>query len=278
VSDENIPRVAERADVDGINLPGAETDVGQRPERISFIIPGAPKAGTTAMSWFLAQHPDIYMPAVKELNFFIRSGRYKRGVAGGYRDYHDVFENYRDGQLAGESSPNYLPTRVFAPRAFKYNPQMRLICMVRNPIERAYSNYIMEFKRGDEPWPFGKAIRRERWRKLLQRHRRKLRSPAYAYVQRGFYARQIRHLLKHFPREQVLVVLNEDLQEHHERVLREVYDFLGVRQVDPPGRAKVFKADYDPMSDSDRRYLQTVYRRDIDDLSELTGRDLSHWV
>ena len=275
--DEWTPNVAPRINVDGCELPGEGTDIGERPDRVRFIIPGAPKAGTTAMSWFLAQHPDICIPPKKELNFFVRSNRYRQGLRNGYRDYHDAFVNYRPGQLAGEASTHYLPSRVFARRSHRYNPDLKLICLLRNPIDRAYSNYIMERDRG-ERWSFGRAIRHERLRCLLYRNRRRLRSHPYSYVRRGLYAPQIRRLLRNFPREQVLIVLTDDLQDHHERVLREVYAFLGVRQVNPPPRARVFAADYDPMLDEDRRTLQRVFRRHIEDLSRLIGRDLSHWT
>jgi len=264
--------------LNGFDLPGDRTDTGHRPERISFIITGAQKSGTTALSWFLAQHPDICMPSVKEVNFFVRTDRFKHDRREDYQDYHDLFVSYRPGQIDGEASPHYLPSPVFARRAHDYDPNLKLICILRNPIERAYSNYIMEVERAWEHQSFGQAIRAE-WRRCLwHRFRRRPRSHRHAYVQRGRYARQVRRLLRRFRQDQILVLLTEDLMDDHVPTLQRVYDFLGVQRVDPPQPEKVFSADYDPMADDDRRYLQDLYRTDIAELSQIIGRDLSHWT
>ena len=251
----------------------------ERPDRVDFLIAGTQKGGTTALASFLAQHPDICMAPGKEVHLFDRDAHYFAARSQGFRAYHDLFAGYRNGQVVGEATPSYMFFPAVARRAWEYNPRMKFILLLRNPIERAYSHYVMETRRNREDLPFARAIRAEPRRCLRSRLLRDGQAVIHhTYVSRGMYARQIRDLLKHFPPSRMLVLLTEDLVDRHGETLMHVYDFLGVERVTPPEGEFVFAQDYAPMSPTDRRLLQKRCRREIARLSKMLGRDLSHWT
>ncbi len=241
--------------------------------RVTFLIAGTQKGGTTALAQFLARHPQIFIARQKELHFF-DTDRFFRGGAPDYAWYHQHFEA-SDGFLAvGEATPIYMYWPAAAARIHAYNPAMKLIMILRNPIERAYSDYIMERKRGFEYWPFRWAVRCERLRSLLSPPTwRRL----HLYTGRGFYTRQIQNLLRYFPREQMLFLKTEELREQHDATLQRVCDFLGVEPFPACAQEIVFSHEYDPMPPADWSLLQRVFAAELAALERLLGWDCSSW-
>jgi hypothetical protein len=198
--------------------------------------------------------------------------------------YHTFFPNYTDRLAIGEATPIYMYFPWIADRIKTYNPNMKLIILLRHPVERAYSHYQMERARGWEWLPFPLAIRLESLRldiaKITDKYGKPERSSlrTHSYCDRGFYSRQIKNLLRYFPREQMLVLLNEDLQQQHHQTLKRVYQFLNVdSSVIPPEPERVLSGNYQPMSQSDRNYLLQQCDREIDTLAAMLELDLSHW-
>ncbi|WP_019500339.1 sulfotransferase domain-containing protein [Pseudanabaena sp. PCC 6802] len=198
--------------------------------------------------------------------------------------YHSFFPNYTNQPAVGEATPIYMYFPWIADRIKAYNPNMKLIVLLRHPVERAYSHYQMERARGWEWLPFPLAIRFEALRlriaKIAEKYDKPERSGlrTHSYSDRGFYARQIHHLLRYFPREQMLVLLNEDLQKHHHQTLKRVYQFLNVdSNIIPPEPERVLSGNYQPMSQRDRNYLLRLYDREVDTLAKFLELDLSDW-
>lgn len=241
--------------------------------RVTFLIAGTQKGGTTALAQFLAQHPQIFISRQKELHFF-DTDKFFRGPTPDYAWYHQHFEGSEGYRAVGEATPIYMYWPAAAPRIKAYNPAMKLIMILRNPAERAYSDYIMERRRGFEHLPFRWALRLEPVRSaLLPSKWRRL----YLYADRGFYSQQITRLLQYFPREQMLFLKTEELREEHERTLQRVCAFLGVDAFPACKQEIVFSHEYDPMPPADWARLQDIFAREYAALEQLLGWDCSAW-
>jgi hypothetical protein len=197
-------------------------------EKVSFIIAGVQKGGTTALFDYLGEEPGLSLSTAKEIHFFDDEGQ--DWVAPDYSAYHANFAA-DDGRPRGEATPIYLYWPNSLERIAAYNPAMKLIVMLRDPVERAWSHWKMEFARGAETQPFAWCIREGRQRLFDAEswgvHRE------FSYVERGFYAEQLARTFDLFPRDQVLVERAEDLRAAPGPVLERVRAFLGL----PPGAA-----------------------------------------
>ena len=241
--------------------------------RVDFVIGGAQKGGTSALDSFLRQHPEICMPTTrKELHFFDREEENRD-----YKKYHRNFKPKKNQhRVIGEASPIYMYWETAPYRIWKYNPQMKWILALRNPVERAFSAWNMESKRDHEKLPFAEAIEKEAERcrmALPVQHR------VYSYIDRGFYAHQVRRLFNIFGKESCLVLLSEELRNEHQKTLRRVFEFIGVDSSFVPPEASVFEQEYSSKIDNQlRERLTDTFQFDIKELEKLLGRDLSAWT
>ena len=239
--------------------------------RVDFVIGGTQKGGTSALDSFLRQHPEVCMPQTKkELHFFDREADDTD-----YKKYHTNFKPKPEHRVIGEASPIYMYWETAPYRIWKYNPKMKWILALRNPVERAFSAWNMETKRGKEKLPFAEAIEKEpeRCREVLP-----LQHRVYSYVDRGFYAHQVRRLFSIFGKEKCLILLNEELRSDHKETLRRVFEFLGVDSSFVPREASVFEQEYPNKIDNQLRssLIETFYF-DIKELEKFLRRDLSKW-
>jgi hypothetical protein len=201
-----------------------------------FLVVGAPKAGTTALHAALAAHPELFMSRVKEPRFFLCDDGVpppRRGGPGDAqtyqeyvwrrRDYEALFAGRGHGMLAGESSPFYLWDRAAHRRIRAAIPDARLIAVLRDPVERAYSNWAHMWSAGLEPCgDFTEACDREP-RRIAAGW-----APFWRYLELGRYGEQFRDLLHVFPREQVLILRYRELRDAPAAALTRVCEFLGV--------------------------------------------------
>jgi len=238
--------------------------------RVDFVIGGTQKGGTSALDSFLRHHPQICMPETrKELHFFDREADDTD-----YKKYHANFKP-KQQRVIGEASPIYMYWETAPYRIWKYNPKMKWILALRNPVERAFSAWNMETKRGKEKLSFADAIEKEpeRCREALP-----LQHRVYSYTDRGFYAHQVRRLFNIFGKDNCLVLLNQELRNDHKKTLRRVFEFLGVESSFVPPEASVFEQDYSIKIDNQlRSRLIDIFYFDIKELEKLLGRDLSGW-
>jgi hypothetical protein len=201
-----------------------------------FFVIGAPKAGTTALHAALAPHPQLFMSRVKEPRHFLTDGvpppsRGGPGDAQTYqeyvwrrRDYEALFAAAPAGALKGESSPFYLWSRDAHRRIRRAVPDAKLIAMLRDPVERAHSNWSHLWSAGLEPYAdFCEACAREPDRIEAGW------APFWRYVDLGKYGEQLQALLEVFPREQLLVLRYRDMRDRPGPTLDRVCEFLGVQ-------------------------------------------------
>lgn len=270
---------------------------GRLPE---FVIIGAAKAATTWLAYQLRVRPDVFLPG-PEPHFFSRE--FERGEA----YYRECFAQARDDQTVGEKSADYLTHPDAARRIAKMIPAAKLIVQLRNPIERAYSDYCMLYRRGT----VGRDVEHY------------LRPPARSmprFLDDGLYHRHLARFLEYFPRERIKVILHDDIRRRPETVMAETCAMLGLpfvpellplvarvndrkapllplflrralqaskSTVDPWRDRAWFKAvratiarpvRYPPLTSDIRRGLQDYYSEDVARLSLLLNRDLGSWL
>lgn len=242
---------------------------------VQFLIAGVQKGGTTALADYLRQHPALFIPTVKELHFFDDETLNWQQPQALYSGYHKQFHAAHAGSHWGEATPIYSYWWPAMARIWAYNAGMRLILCLRNPIERAYSHWAMETGRQWEAMPFPEAIASEEQRcrmALPHQHR------VFSYVSRGFYSEQLRRLWRFFPREQTLILRQEQLLDAPSETLRCVHHFLGVDHLPPAQALRANKGSYaSPMETTVRSQLQALFNPEISQLEHLLGWDLSKW-
>jgi hypothetical protein len=240
--------------------------------RVTFLIAGVQKGGTTALYDYLSEDHGVTLSRVKETHFFDDEAQDWRRPD--YGAYHAHFDE-PDGRPCGEATPIYSYWPRSLERIAAYNPAMRLILLLRDPVERAWSHWRMEYARGAETQPFAWCIRQGR-RRLFEAepwgHHRE-----FSYVERGFYGEQVERALGLFPREQLLILRAEDLRRDPGSVIAQVRAFIGLAPAPAPapheahvGRNMDYGSELTP---EDEAHLMNVYMRDLARLKAATGID-----
>jgi len=195
----------------------------------NFIIIGAAKAGTTALYWYLAEHPAVFMSPVKETNYFAYAldagGRLVYGDPDVHRfpvkslgEYERLFADAGGAAAVGEASPIYLECPQAAGRIRERLPAARIICSLRQPVERAYSNYLMYLRRRGRRFdPARELTATAGWAR-----------PDSRWMQVSRYAPQLERYFEEFPREQIHVLLIDDFKPSPLRAVQDVYRFVNV--------------------------------------------------
>lgn len=201
---------------------------------LDFLVAGVPKAGTTALHAALARHPQLYLSPVKEPKFFLTDGPPPaRGGPGDVQtyqehvwrraDYERLFAAAPRGTLRGESTPFYLHDRAAHTRIHRLVPDVKIILLLRDPVDRAHSNWAHLWTAGLEPEAdFLTACR------LQERRKADGWAPFWHYVDLGHYGSQLHHLYRFFDREQVLLMRYMELHRTPAAALDRVCAFLGV--------------------------------------------------
>lgn len=245
------------------------------PEKVAFVIAGTQKGGTTALASYLYEHPEVCMPRIKEVHFFDTEEHFASAEVD-YTRYRAYFNPTARTRLLGDATPIYMFWEPAPRRIHRYNPAMKLIMLLRNPVTRAYSHWNMERERRRDPLPFEEAIRTEKERcsaALPLQHR------LYSYIDRGMYSEQIRRIWRHFPVEQTLILRSEELQREPQAALARITDFLGVARFPPVTPRSVHARTYDvPMSAEARRYLCEVFEPEVRTLERMFGWNLTDWL
>jgi hypothetical protein len=295
----------------------------QMPQLPHFIIIGAGKSGTTSLHEYLRQNPNISLPRRKETHFFIcdkesvsipqnYQGRVLEDVIDNLDDYLNEFESKPGVKIYGEVCPTYL----FYPNAslniHKYVPDVKIICVLRNPIDRFYSNFNFWKKKNDST-EFDTIV------SSITEHSSDMDINRFLEV--GFYYKLLSRYYETFPSTNIKVFLFEDLQKQPKKLMDDLMAFIGLPEYpfdldmkfNTSGKLN-FRITYkfirkskvtkflrkllsaktyqkyrafaeriiiqqaDPISSKSRKTLQNIYRQDILDLQKLIKRDLSEWL
>jgi Sulfotransferase family len=287
-----------------------------------FIVVGAAKAGTTALHWYLADHPQVFMSRVKETNYFAYGLDEGGHLLYGDPELHHFpirtidayersFEGAGDARAVGEASPIYLECPQSAGRIRDTIPDSRIICGLRDPVDRAYSDYLMYLRsRGRRLDPARELTPSAAWAR-----------PDSHWMQISLYHEALRRYFDAFPPERIFVFLFDDLKADQAGLIRDLYRFLGADDgfvpdfgtphnvggmpasmllervlTNDPLRRAVDPWIPKPAADWARRTrtrnlrraprlpnelaneLRERFRDDISKTAELIGRDLSLWL
>ncbi len=272
----------------------------------NFIIAGAEKSGTSSLSFYLSEHPDIYVPAVKEQHFFDKKENYKKGLDW----YQKQFDGWNGEKAAGECTPFYMYDEECPLKIIKGFPEIKIIFILRNPVDRAYSNYWHQVQGGKELHCFETALKIEKKRIKKSRYH----NFTYSYIQKGFYSVQIERFLKFFKADQILILKFEELKNNPQKVMNKMYSFLGVELIENQnnignvknksvlpasklvqfaarevfGKTILFKAiakanlifgekEYPPMKEDTRKMLVDFYSKDVEKLENISGLSFESW-
>lgn len=309
----------------------------------NFFIAGAAKCGTTALYHYLSQHPDVYLSPIKEPNYFatdirvdqlrpeirkrielLEVDKYIRGdmqvpmhraFITDREQYLQLFRFAKNRKAVGEASASYLYSHTAAEEIRKFNSGARIIILLRDPVERAFSHYQMDLRMALTTGSFEEALEEDRKRPVRSWGSTSL------YLDLGFYAAQVRRFMHQFPKNQILILLNEELRKEPQATLDKVCNFLDLStfavQTDRESNVSslprnrmvtgLIRIDYlrvkvrrairsraiksfiknllfkrkdkaEKMNEETESTLRRLYADDLKLLSELTGKDLSVWM
>jgi hypothetical protein len=246
---------------------------------VDFLGVGAQKSGTTALFHYLRQHPSLVISKKKEGHFFDKEVNYPKGEPQ-YEKYHQYFGNVETDQLAGEVTPGYMFFPYCAQRIWNYNPNMRLIFILRNPVERVYSQWNM-WRRNCADVSFTDMIVTQT--KLLSTPRNELIKETQQrwFLRRSIYSEQIQGMLAFFPLKQMLFLKTENLRYDLNKTLEKVCDFLKVPPFDLiPKNELIFSYghEYESIKKIDRELLIKLFKPSVHELEEIVDWDCSNWL
>ena len=198
----------------------------------NFLIIGAAKSGTTALYRYLKQHPDIYMPVRKEPHYFSFTeitkntngpGDYVRTAITNAQEYKNLFKDIKNERAVGEASPTYIYIPGTAERIYSELPNSKIIAILRNPADRAFSAYMHLVRDGFETeLNFEKALEKENERISNNW------GPIWHYKKSGLYFEQLSRYYKLFPREQILIIIYDDYKNDPEKINKNIFKFLNI--------------------------------------------------
>lgn len=260
--------------------------VGTGPLRTlpDFVIIGGQRCGTTSLYNYLVKHPNVLPAFRKETHFF--TNHFGKGLtwyraqfpSGLYLSYAQ--RRYGQGFVSGEATPYYLFHPHAPRRVFEAIPEVRLIVLLRNPVDRAYSHYHHEVRAGVESLSFEDAIEREleelplETEKMLKdEHYHSFCHQNYSYLARGIYVEQLESWGRFFNTQQMLIIQSEGFDQDPPSALRQVIEFLHLPAWELKEYTKYHQANYAPMDPATRRRLADLYQDHNHRLYEFLGRD-----
>ena len=283
-----------------------------------FIVLGAGKAGTTSLYRYLEQHPQVFLPTVKELYFFAFEGEKGREGVTHIDQYRTLFQDAPDDQVIGEVSSIYLFRPRAAERIHHYLPDTKLIAILRDPADRAFSDYLFHARdlhpsvmdaQGRQLLDFSHFINKDKY-----------------FIQIGFYYEQLKRYFARFEASQIKIYLYDDLVKDAAALTKDIFQFIGVDSSFAPDTSKRHNVSGTPkntafysllkqnnplrtaaatllkpflseekrqklrnkliaknlekptLAPEQRRQLVEIYHEDILKVQDLIGRDLSAWL
>ncbi|WP_417258664.1 sulfotransferase domain-containing protein [Celeribacter sp.] len=284
--------------------------------KVDFFIVGAAKSGTTSVFRHLKAHPEIFLPRDKEPHFFgDQRPKIKYGLYPDFESYMSLFRNAKDGQIWGEGSTAYLYSETAPQEVFRHNPKAKILILLRDPRDRAYSLYWHHRRDFHEKVSFEDAL-------ALEDERIAQKAPfGFHYLKSGLYYDSVRRWLETFGKDQVRIYTMEDLKQDSSSVMHDICAFLGVKEIEistekihnrsgehrsrlisyvfarnnrfrrvakrilPHRVARVREiivqrnlVQPEEMAESTRDRLTALFRPDIERLQKLINRDLSGWM
>ena len=220
---------------------------------VNFFIVGAPKSGTTSLYKYLDQHKGICMSTIKEPNYFSSEDLnrqdlyYKAKVVSKIESYNKLFVKKSNKQILGEASVSYLFYKDVPEKIFAYNKKAKIIIILRNPVERAYSHYLMDYRLGYVKVSLDDILSNSISKNHLLFYQQ--------YIELGFYYNQVKRYIDVFGRENVCVKLYDQLNEDNKSFTNKIISFLNLELQDNID----FKLPYNRSKSSKNSFIQKLY-------------------
>lgn len=201
---------------------------------IDFFLVGAARCGTTSLYNYLNNSDDIFLPLVKEPNFFSDvdspktedfelpkpNERYHAKIITSKEVYDSLYEDADESQIKGDISPSYLWDKNVAQRIFNHNPQAKIIISLRHPVDRAYSHYIMNYFTGVD--------KNNTFEKALVAKKSNLWGSCNHYLEMGMYYSQVKAYFDVFPKDQIKILIYEDWTKNLKYEINSLFEFLDI--------------------------------------------------
>jgi hypothetical protein len=256
----------------------------------SFFIIGVQKGGTSSLAQYLSEHPQIIQPQRKDIYYFNNRNNYAKGHAW-YKAhfalslYQWLYEkkNRVANTITFDSTPNYFNAAGAAEKLHATYPHAKLVLMLRNPAERAWSNYRMALWHKFEYLDFEQALAVEALRQAAEKQRIQTQPDYHSFVMQrlsyhthGLYVNYLREWLRFFPKEQIHIIRSEDMFQQPTETFTALQHFIGVEPKQRNdfaifNKGKIEKA----MPEATRKQLMDFYKPSLHELYELIGRDLN---
>lgn len=275
----------------------------------NFFIVGTPKSGTTSLFHYLQEHPEVFLPELKEPHFFscpeVKNTYYKTKIVDSKQEYLDLYQERESYKAVGDLSSSYLFNKETPKRIHQFNPYAKIIIVLRNPVERALSHYLMDVNLGYINVSLSKVINNK---DTFKQHYQE-------YIELGFYEQQIRAYTKQFPDSQIKVVLSDTLYANTAETLKDIYSFInvsttfitdfetvhnsytvprfkalkslvqsdGLKKMIPSGlksglKSLIYKTNAEkPKLEVEKDLLREIYKKSIVETETLINQDLSSW-
>ena len=275
----------------------------------NFFIVGTPKSGTTSLFHYLQEHPEVFLPELKEPHFFscpeVKNTYYKTKIVDSKEEYLDLYQETESFKAVGDLSSSYLFNKESPKRIHQFNPHAKIIIVLRNPVDRALSHYLMDVNLGYINVPLLEVINNK---DTFKQHYQE-------YIELGFYEQQIRAYIKQFPDSQIKVVLSDTLYANTAETLKDIYSFInvsttfitdfetvhnsytvprfkalkslvqsdGLKKMIPSGlksglKSLIYKTNAEkPKLEVEKNLLREIYKKSIVETETLINQDLSSW-
>ena len=252
-----------------------------------YIIIGTQKGGTTSLYSYLIEHPNILPAFKKEIHFF--DNNFYKGMRW-YRKHFPIrfyyqFKKYIYNQnfITGEASPDYMFNPFAAKKVYSVLPNLKIIVLLRNPVDRAYSHYHMNLRRGFETLSFENSIKKslelnDKYKQrllnsLIEKKKRDiLFYPKYSYLSRGKYIEQIKTWFENFPKDNILIIRSEDFYNNIPQTLKIVLKFLDIPYWDGQKEFGVYNSGSNPkMNKKTRIFLINYFKPYNKSLNDYLG-------
>lgn len=253
-----------------------------------FLIIGVMKGGTTALyNYMAAVFPEFIPTQKKEVHYFdnnfdssiARRLWYKSHFPWTWQKWQADIKKQR--LVTGEASPFYVAHPLVPHRVYKYNSDMKLILILRDPVKRAYSQYQHQIRKKAIGVSFAEALAIEEKTVEQEYYKLEHNQPSkyqfYSYVDRGKYIDQILRWTKYFDRKQLKIIISERLNQNPQQILLDLKDYLNLTKFDATKIAKQNVSDYSPMQNDIKQKLSKIFRPYNQRLEEYLGYEIKEW-
>jgi hypothetical protein len=256
-----------------------KNDLYSFPEKriVDFIIIGAQRSGTTALSLNISKHPDLYInnnenPKISEVHFFDLN--WQKGIEWYKKKLHSSNIKYK---CVGEKTPSLLNLPSTFPLIQSVNPYVKLIITLRNPVQRAYSAWKLNKKNGTEHLSFKKAISFEL--NYLKNQNQTFFTLSKQYLYRGLYFKHIKELLKWFPKQNIIILISEQVKKNSIQEYNKIFSFLNLKEINTLDYQQEVHASDNKNNINGTLYkkLMQYFKHDIIKLERLLQIN-THWL